>query len=415
MPAAALRAGRLDRATILGLQRSAGNAAVNRLLQRCDQDARAGSGACACSRDSAAEPVDVNRGAVATASAIVSKGLEQLNRSEPTAVTEQIAGPAMPAPAQLSGDELQARSPEPEFGNQVRTRSPEPEFGNTVRTRALPTRMTPVASRAMLQRDFAIEPPHPDAVGRTLTPAQVESALAFNAQVVSPVGPDGIGNLRDVLGIDSDPPVTDEDFVSAVVQWQAENGLTQDGKLGPSSAGALFKEMGAEGVAHGEVEQGPFYDVHTINPPTVAGNKQAQFNFTARFKHDPANGVYASCCEVRQQIAWDAASAAALTGGRPHAGFPAGHPVNTFIEDRDDRNTRYGHRTGPFSDPATGDEYFDTNGRRNQAFGHRYSGQDNPGGPAGVLTGTWRFRLSVVDVCNGGVEIGGRDFTRVNW
>jgi hypothetical protein len=354
------------------------------------------------------------------ASAIVSEGLHRRSRAKRMGVPQRIGagevtGPPMPAPAQPGDVELQARSPQPEFGNKIRTRSPRPEFGNDVRTHALPIQMTPVPPWAMLQREFAIQPPHPDAVGRTLTEAQMKSALAFNAQVVSPVGPDGIGNLRDVLGIDSDPPDLDEDFVNAVVQWQAENGFSQDGKLGPTSAGALFKEMGAEGVARGEVTRGPFYDVHTINPPTVAGNKQAQFNFTARFKHDPDDGVYASCCEVRQQIAWDAASAAALPGGRPHPGFPAGHPANTFIEDRDDLNKRYGHRSGRFSDPGAGDEYIDTNGRRNQAFGHRFSGQDNPGGPAGVLAGAWRFRLSVVDVCNGGAEIGGRDFTRVNW
>jgi hypothetical protein len=44
-----------------------------------------------------------------------------------------------------------------------------------------------------------------------------------------------------------------------------------------------------------------------------------------------------------------------------------------------------------------------------------YAGQDNPGGPAALLAGTRRLRVSVVDVCNGGVEIGGRDFVRVNW
>ena len=128
-----------------------------------------------------------------------------------------------------------------------------------------------------------------------------------------------------------------------------------------------------------------------------------------------ANGVYASCCEVRQRIRWDAASAAALPGGIPHGGFAAGTAANTWLEDRDAANNRYGHRTGPNSDPQNFDQYIDTNGRRNQAFGHIFRGSDSPGGPEAILAGTWRFRLSVIDVCNGNAEIGGQDFVRINW
>ena len=104
-----------------------------------------------------------------------------------------------------------------------------------------------------------------------------------------------------------------------------------------------------------------------------------------------------------------------MPGGIPHAGFAAGTAADTWLEDRDAANNRYGHRTGPRSDPQNFDQYIDTNGRRNQAFGHIYRGSDTPGGPAGILAGSWRFRLSVIDVCNGGTEIGGRDFVRVNW
>jgi hypothetical protein len=192
--------------------------------------------------------------------------------------------------------------------------------------------------------------------------------------------------------------------------------LTQDGQLGPRSARPLFREIGAEGVGRGEVEAGPTYNPGgTIAPPVVGGNQQATFRFSARFKHDPANGIYASCCDVRQHIRWDAASAAALAGGIPHAGFPAGTAANTWIEDRDAADNRYGRRAGPHSDPQDFDQFIDTNGRRNQAFGHIYRGSDSPGGPAAVLAGSWRFRLSVVDVCNGDAQIGGQDFVRVNW
>jgi hypothetical protein len=321
--------GRLDQRAILGLQRSAGNAAVGRLLQRCGGASRSG-------------------------------------------------------PQPISGDEIQTRE----------------------------------ALRALLQRDFAIAPPRPDAAGRTLTETQMQAAIQFNDRVVAPIGTDGISNLRDVLGISPQPAVLDEDFANAVVRWQAMNGLTQDGKLGPRSARPLFREMGAEGVARGEVDTGPTYNPHgAINHPPVdgAGNQQATFRFNARFKHDPANGVYASCCEVRQHISWDATSAAALPGGIPHGGFPAGTAAGTLLEDRDAADNRYGRRSGPHSDPQDFDQYIDTNGRRNQGFGHIYRGSDSPGGPSAILAGTWRFRVSVVDVCNGGNRIGGADFVRVNW
>ena len=164
----------------------------------------------------------------------------------------------------------------------------------------------------------------------------MQAGITFNDRVVTPIGPDGIRNLRDVLGISRDPAAIDEDFVNAVVRWQASQRLTQDGQLGPRSARPLFREIGAEGVGRGEVEAGPTYNPGgTITPPVVGGNQQATFRFSARFKHDPANGVYASCCDVRQHIRWDAASAAALAGGIPHAGFPAGTAANTWIEDRE--------------------------------------------------------------------------------
>jgi hypothetical protein len=366
--------GRFDRATILSLQRSAGNAAVTRLLQRC------GTGRCGC----ATEPAEVDYVAAATASALVASGLERLTQRGRAASAAEVT-----------------------------TRGPEQLVGNEVQTREISLGTVP---RALLQRDLAIAPPRPDADGRALTDAQMQAGITFNDRVVTPIGPDGIRNLRDVLGISREPAAIDEDFVNAVVRWQASQRLTQDGQLGPRSARPLFREIGAEGVGRGEVEAGPTYNPGgTIAPPVVGGNQQATFRFSARFKHDPANGIYASCCDVRQHIRWDAASAAALAGGIPHAGFPAGTAANTWIEDRDAADNRYGRRAGPHSDPQSFDQFIDTNGRRNQAFGHIYRGSDSPGGPAGVLAGSWRFRLSVVDVCNGDAQIGGQDFVRVNW
>jgi hypothetical protein len=376
--------GRLDRGAILRLQRTAGNAAVQRLLQRCGSDER-------CNCGGGSEPAEVDAKEASAASAILALMHERLMR-------RGRAGSATGAAS---------RGPEQRVGGGIQTRGPEQLVGGGLQTRE---------PRALLQRDVAIEPPRPDAEGRTLTATQMQAAIRFNDRVVTVIGTDGMRNLRDVLGTSKDPAVVDEDFCNAVVRWQAMYRLGQDGQLGPRSARTLFREIGAEGVGRGEVEAGPTYNpTGTIAPPVVGGNQQATFRFNARFKHDPVNGVYASCCEVRQKIRWDAASAAAMPGGIPHGGFAAGSGANTWFEDRDAANNRYGHRSGPFSDPQNFDQYIDTNGRRNQAFGHIYRGSDSPGGPAAILAGSWRFRLSVVDVCNGDTEIGGQDFVRVNW
>jgi hypothetical protein len=65
-----------------------------------------------------------------------------------------------------------------------------------------------------------------------------------------------------------------------------------------------------------------------------------------------------------------------------------------WYEDRDQNGKRYGRRKGPYSDLHPGFEWYTANG---------YSGNDKPGGfnHGDIL----RFRLIVVDVCNGGKTI----------
>jgi len=281
----------------------------------------------------------------------------------------------------------------------------------------------PIAVQPMLQRDLAIEPPHPDRDGRVLTEAEMQDAIDFNLRVIGNAenAADLIEQVRDVLGVSPTPAAVDEDFVNAVVDWQAAYGLTQDGRLGPATARPLFREFGAEGAGRCEVAGGPTYNPAGAIAPTVTGGvPRANFAFRADFRSDPANGVLPSCCEIRQFIRWNAAAATsheAIRGAgnvTPHGGFPAAHPADRWIEDRDAGNHRYGHRSGAFSDPQTFDQYLDAAGRRNQAFGHRYRGSDAPGGVAG-LAGQWRFLLRVVDVCNGDRNVGGSAGVRVNW
>lgn len=269
-----------------------------------------------------------------------------------------------------------------------------------------------------IQRDWALEPSRPNAIGTVLNPAKILEAKAFNENILNniPNSLEMIGLIRDVLGINEIPSIIDDDFVNAVVNWQAVNRTTQDGKLGPATARPLFLEIGAEGAGKCEIDAGPSYSTRgTINVPAGVGARQAFFRLSSTFKSDPANKILPSCCEVRQFIRWNAAAAASFAPGVvPHAGFPAAHPVDTWIEDRDDTvNNRYGHRSGVFSDPQSFDQYLDSSGKRNQAFGHIYTGSDSPGGTG--MAGQWRFMIKVLDVCNGNKTIGSQDFVNVNW
>jgi hypothetical protein len=99
-------------------------------------------------------------------------------------------------------------------------------------------------SARILQADFAIEPTTPTRAFRTLTAAEVQSAITFNqARHTDAVE---IALLRDILGIAKAPAVIDEDFVQAVGRYQAQYGLGIDGRLGHDTADRLAKEIIAE-------------------------------------------------------------------------------------------------------------------------------------------------------------------------
>jgi hypothetical protein len=151
-------------------------------------------------------------------------------------------------------------------------------------------------------------------------------------------------------------------------------------------------------------------------PVASGAGETTHFGFNAEFENAPAGAAFPSCCEIRQFIRWNAAAAAGMgPAGVPHGGFPAGTPVDIFIEDRDAANHRYGHRSGPFSDPQPFDQYLDSTGARNQAFGHLYRGTDDPQVPPAMAVGQWQFYAKVVDVCRGEVRKGNDSLIRINW
>jgi hypothetical protein len=149
-----------------------------------------------------------------------------------------------------------------------------------------------------------------------------------------------------------------------------------------------------------QIASGPTYTPSGNIPAVVSGTrKEFPFSMAATFTNQSPRAILATCCEVRQFIKWDARSAAGM-GGPPHRGFPATTPADTWIEDRDPSDKRYGHRFGPHSDPiANGGDEYTTNGARDQLHGTTYNGKDKPSGPL-TDVGKWFFRLDVIDTCN---------------
>lgn len=97
------------------------------------------------------------------------------------------------------------------------------------------------ASGEMVQADFAVEPTTPRRRVPTLTSQQIQDAIAFNQARHTDVAE--IELFRDILGISRTPTVIDEDFVNAVVRYQAQFGLAPDGRLGRDTADRLAREI----------------------------------------------------------------------------------------------------------------------------------------------------------------------------
>ena len=201
----------------------------------------------------------------------------------------------------------------------------------------------------------------------------------------------------------------------------ADAGVVGDG--GAGGAGGLAAPAPAAAPARSaRLRSGPRYTPHGNVAPALAGGfKNVPFVFDAEFDSDPANGVFPSCGEIHQDIKWDAA---ARTNGNtqwglntPHGGFPAAHPANTWIEDRDGPGTfRYGHRRGPFAaGVGPGNQYTNAAGVANSGSGPIYHGLDNPSGVPAAFHGRWTFMVLAFDMCNHGTQVGSADFIVIDW
>ena len=173
------------------------------------------------------------------------------------------------------------------------------------------------------------------------------------------------------------------------------------------------------GVPTGQclVTSGPTYSPTGTIPVTTSGNrKRAPFSFAAAFgtQFVTLPMTVPSCCEVHQYIKWDQAFQT-WKGGPPHSGFSSSASAGTWYEDRDANDKRYGHRSGPYSDPiANGGDEYTTAGVQDQANGDTYAGRDSPYGPLS-MAGKFDFFLKVVDACNHDSEKTRSGVITVNW
>ncbi|MGV0025332.1 eCIS core domain-containing protein [Phormidesmis priestleyi] len=142
-----------------------------------------------------------------------------------------------------------------------------------------------------IQRDLAIEPPNPTAVPVGLTPAQIQAAIRYNQFRFQ--DPYTIRIIRDVLGLAPVPAIVDEGFVEAIVQWQAQNDLPQDGKVGATTTRTLMGELTAEGQA-ADVRQlrlDNFVSTTTLTGPTFNTSGPGQdFVWEVGFNTSHRNG-----------------------------------------------------------------------------------------------------------------------------
>ena len=251
------------------------------------------------------------------------------------------------------------------------------------------------------------------AVGRATTPSGPEASTRTPAATVRPA----IGNQARLRRL-APPALLDQATRNADGSADAPAQDTEAPAPAPAPApeGSGDPEP-AQGAPGGTsctcaVASGPAYRPTGKVPVTVAnGRRSADFSMSASFVNDPAKGKLPSCCHVRQYIRWDKTLASSFHGPPPT--LPANTPPDTWVEDRDDKGKRYGHRSGPYSAPGgqCQDEY-KTGSKQDMANGNVYCGHDAPFVPSSTI-GKYDFQLKVVDSAD--AEIASSSIITTDW
>jgi RHS repeat-associated protein len=171
---------------------------------------------------------------------------------------------------------------------------------------------------------------------------------------------------------------------------------TQADPIGLRGGANLFQYAGANpnvnsdrtGLCKCGLSTEPQYMVAGRAAPRVV-SQGTLFTWDAIFLSDATHAP--ACCEVRQQVQWSWYTSSVHGPGEgltpPMFHAPENRP-NTWYEDRDMNDKRYGRRSGVHSSPQTWDHYSQD----------RYHGEDQPSGNAPGLQAI--YRIIVVDVCN---------------
>jgi hypothetical protein len=154
----------------------------------------------------------------------------------------------------------------------------------------------------LLQRDLARPPRGAPAPLKELSTDEIQAAITFNQNRFS--DPYSIRVIRDVLGLEPVPAVVDEEFIRAVVEWQAEQHLTQDGQTGHLTTRSIYLELVAEGEFRNAI-------LILMDSYQLPGDLRL---------NDVRVGAGANCCGRD-------GGADAVTLGGPHCP-PVGGPVN---------------------------------------------------------------------------------------
>ena len=156
-----------------------------------------------------------------------------------------------------------------------------------------------------------------------------------------------------------------------------------------------------------------FFDPQTFLRKFQKTRKSVKFSLSAGFDWNTGS---CECCEVRQYIEWDLDYQMFIRQpfwDQALAGQDWPLSPYSCYEDRDSVDGRYGYRSDTGSNANPRDEYVGRFNERNQKTGCWYKGDDYPTvGPSAV--GKWKFKLVVIDRCNGD-KVVGTDTLTVDW
>lgn len=137
-----------------------------------------------------------------------------------------------------------------------------------------------------IQRDLAIEPPNPGAPEPVLSDDDITTAIRYNEQRFR--DPYTVMIVRDVVGIEKYPAVSDRNLALAIARWQASFNLAVDGKIGPDTTRTFVRELRAEDqrAMANLVREDNMVSWSTVNGPAyrACGEFQWDVNFNTTLR-----------------------------------------------------------------------------------------------------------------------------------